>query len=95
MTTNKEYRVLRPIGFGGRRERGEIISLSDADAANLPIDAIQLLSQEAPAPKAEDLEAKPLEDLKLAELRALATKLGLATSGTKADLYERIKLARS
>ena len=91
---NKEYRVLRPIGFGGRQEKGTILSLSDADAQSLPADALQLLSQEAPAPEVEDLSQTPIANLKLAELKDLASKLGLDTSGTKADLSERITLSR-
>lgn len=31
----KTYKVLKPIAWGGRREVGEILELSDEEAANL------------------------------------------------------------
>ena len=95
MEQKKQYKVLRPIGYGGRRERGEVIDLSDEQAASLPPDAIQLLSTVAEPPKEVALEERPLETLKVTELRELASKLGLKTDGSKADLVERINLSRA
>ena len=31
----KEYRVLNPIGYDGRKERGEIVTMTEAEAKNI------------------------------------------------------------
>lgn len=75
---------------GDRIERGVEIELEPEVAANYgpdlePVDA----SPEAePEPEPE----KPLEEMSKDELAAQAESLGLAKSGSKADLLERITL---
>lgn len=77
---------------GDRVEKGTVIELSVEDAARLdPADitpAEEVIEEVIEAPA----EA-PLEDLSLAELKDRAKALGLSTSGSKADLQERIALA--
>lgn len=41
----KTYRVLKPIAWGGRREVGETIQLSNEEAANLGDDYVALESE--------------------------------------------------
>lgn len=89
----KEYKVLKPIGWNGRRERGEIIRLSDEEASAYAPDMITLNKPE-PVEETVSPEDVPVEELKKAQLEELATKMGLDASGSKADLIERINLAK-
>lgn len=87
--SKKSYEVLKPIGFGGRREKGEILELTQAEAENFGADYVQEVGT---APKVSAGDETPIEKMKLAELREKAEKLGLDTEGSKADLVERITL---
>jgi hypothetical protein len=91
----KEYKVLQPIGLSGRREKGEIVKLTDEEAAAFSPALIELITpvEETEADEIP-LADRPLDTLKFAELKELAIQLGLETSGSKADLLERITLAR-
>ena len=92
----KEYKVLQPIGWNGRREKGEIIRLSDEEAKAYSPDMIAL---NVAAPIKEEENSTPLSEqdvdtLKKSQLEELAAEMGLEVTGTKADLVERIKLAK-
>ena len=77
---------------GDRIERGSEIELSAAEAANLDPADITLVSR-IPAPEPEaPAEDVAVEDMSLPQLKARAKEIGLATSGSKADLIERITL---
>lgn len=111
----KTYKVLHPIGWGGRVERGEIIELTDAEFANFgpgmlePTDEVVTVApvnSNEPAPAGEgEGEQKPtddetkgdekaLDDMSIDELTETATALNLDVTGSRADLIERITLAR-
>lgn len=85
----KQYKVLTPIGFGGRREQGEIIEMSDEDALNYA---------HCIAPAVEEVKIEVVEialsEMSKANLVEKAGSLTLSTEGTKADLIERIRLAQ-
>ena len=89
----KEYKVLNPIGWNGRRERGEIISLTEAEAAAIGGN-VELFVPEVPVVE-KPLADKPIEDMKKAELESLAAEMKLDTTGSKADLVESITLAKA
>lgn len=89
--TTKLYRVLNPIAHGGRVERGTEIELTDEQAANYGENYVELVTAKA---SAEEVEAKPVEKMTVAELRIKAEELGLDATGSKADLVERITLAQ-
>lgn len=77
---------------GERVERGAEIDLSKDELAQFdPADLTSVDSIAAPAAD-EPVEEKAVEDMSLAELKAKAEELKLSTSGTKADLIERIAL---
>lgn len=44
-TEKKIYKVLKPIAWGGRREIGETLALSDEEAANLGGEYVALESE--------------------------------------------------
>lgn len=44
-TDKKLYKVLKPIAWGGRREIGETLLLSDKEAANLGDEYVALVSE--------------------------------------------------
>lgn len=52
----KKYKVLNPISFGGRIERGTIINLSDFDAQRFDKNDVVLLAE------TEDIEIKVTEE---------------------------------
>lgn len=86
------YKVLKPIAFGGRQEKGAVIDISEETANAIGDEYVVKLSEKEES-KVEVPEEKDLDDMSVAELREKAIKLDLAKSGTKADLIERIKLA--
>jgi hypothetical protein len=45
MIKKKKYKVKKPIAWGGRREIGEIVYLSDEEAANLGDEYVALESE--------------------------------------------------
>jgi hypothetical protein len=63
--------------------------LSDEDAANLAPN-VSLVSDEVIEP-IKEVET-PVEKMSLSELRKAASLKGLSTSGSKADLLERLSL---
>ena len=87
-----KYKVINPIAWSGRRERGEIIEMTELEASNfskslLPIDAV--IKQEEVQTK---IVPKSIDELSIAELKEKAKELGLSVRGTKSDLIERITL---
>jgi len=90
-----KYKVLNPIAWGGRKERGEIVEMSDVEASNFPNNllleskAIEIEENKLNEPR------KDLSEMSKNELKEEAEKLGLSSEGSKADLLERITLFNS
>lgn len=94
MNETKKYKVVKPIGWNGRREKNAIVNLTEDEASAFgPEYVIPFKEEEEKVPE-ESLQEKPLAELSLSELRRLATELKLSITGSKADLVERIELAR-
>lgn len=91
-----KVKVLKPIGYGGRVEKGEVIEMTEAYVASFgPEYVVPATSAEAEEVDAtEEGEEVALKELTLSELREKAKSLDLSTAGTKADLIERIELAQ-
>lgn len=53
----QKYQVLHPISFGGRRERGEVIELTEAQAEAMGLDLIKAI-----APATDETVAKVQEE---------------------------------
>lgn len=87
----KKYKVLNPISFGGRRERGEIVEMTDETAKAIGPDYVIEAGKTETVSEPE--EVKGIEEMSKSELMVEAEKRGLAKSGSKADLIERIELA--
>lgn len=89
-----KYRVLHPIGYAGRRERGDIVDLPDSIANSFLTPGLVELydgpKEEAPAPQ---VNSDNLDSLTVNQLRDKAKELGLSATGSKADLVEKISLA--
>lgn len=85
------YETKVPISFKGSRvEKGVQIELTPEDAERLRSD-VQPVGGNVDEVE-EPAEEKALDEMSAAELKAKAEELGLASSGTKADLIERITL---
>lgn len=89
------YRTTAAILFKGDRvPRGTEIEMDENEAARLggyvvPVDDVAVDAPE------EEVEEKALEDMSKDELVEAAKAAGVETGGTKADLLERITLARA
>lgn len=59
--TKKIYRVLRPIAFGGRREIGETIELTDEEALNLGDEYVVALEPAPATAGAEPVKGSKVE----------------------------------
>ena len=88
-------KVLKPIGYGGRHERGAILEMEETYVASfgpeyvVPVDSVETEDT------GNDVEGeKEIGAMTVGELREKAKSLGLSTSGTKADLVERIELSQ-
>lgn len=46
MSEKQPYKVLKPILFGGRREKGETVNLTDNEARNIGLDYVALIEQD-------------------------------------------------
>lgn len=77
---------------GDRVERGSQVDLSEEEVKALdPADITPL--DEIPEPEPETVLADiPLEEMNANQLKDRARELGLSTSGSKADILERITL---
>jgi len=86
----RKYKTLCAIAYGGRIEKGSIVELPD--------DVAKAYGREyvVPADDADEVdhvvENKSIDDMSLLELKSKAEELGLKTSGSKADLIERLTL---
>lgn len=87
----KKYKVLRPIAWGGRQERGTEVEMDDQEAANIGDTYLEEVGSVTPVETPTDT---PLEKMTVAQLKQLAASKELSTAGTKADLLERIQLAQ-
>jgi hypothetical protein len=85
-----KYKTTCAISFKGDRVRqGTILEMEPAVAAAYATSVTPFETEPAPQPVEEE---KAIEDMTVAELKVKAGELGLATSGSKADLIERITL---
>lgn len=87
------YRTIVALSIKGDRvEKGTEIELSPEDVAHLDPADITLASDAENQSGADAAQAVPVEEMSHAELKEHAKTLGLAASGSKADLLERIQL---
>ena len=87
----KEYEVLHPIAHGGRIERGDTIMLTESQAKNFGSHYV-VEAGKAPTEEEEVQEDLELDEMSHAQLKEKAVELGLARSGSKAEILERIEL---
>jgi len=85
-----KYKVLLPIAYGGRSEKGSVVEMSDDEAKAYGPDYVQPFTAHTTEDVLEDETA--LADMSLIALKNKAKALGLSTGGGKADLIERITL---
>lgn len=55
--SNLQFKVLRPVGLSGRRERGEVVELSLEDAQNIGGEYLECLDKNVVLPKVEPVKA--------------------------------------
>lgn len=85
-----KYKILLPIAYGGRIEKGTV--------CELPEDVAKAYGPEYVVPAdthttVDDvIDEKPLDQMTLIELKDKAKALNLSTGGSKTDLVERITL---
>lgn len=86
------YVTTCPLAINGDRvEAGTEVELSLKDAARFDVKDLQPVSTEPVAVPEPEPEVAVV-DMTLAQLKAKATELELITTGSKADLTERITL---
>jgi len=91
----KTYKVLLPIGYSGRQEKGTILDLEEnvakayGDEYLVEVSAIT----ESEEDSQNSTDEKSVEEMSLAELKEKAASMQLPITGSKADLIERINLA--
>jgi hypothetical protein len=85
------YKTLIPISFrGSRLEAGTEIEPTTEELANIA-DLLEVVG-ETPEPEEIETPEPALADMTAAQLKEKAAALGLSTSGSKADLVDRITL---
>lgn len=86
------YEALRPLAVNGDYiAKGVEVELTDEEAKRFdPADISPV--DTAPVAPAEPEPEKPVDEMNQNELKAKAKELGLSTTGSKADLLERIQL---
>lgn len=93
--STKLYKVLKPIGYGGRQEVGALVEIDEQYAKAIGSEyVIEAEKGEVATAEAGTVES-PVDGMSLSELKAKAKKLKLNATGSKADLIERIKLAQA
>jgi hypothetical protein len=99
-----QYRILKPVGYSGRREKGEIVEAPEGtfspDEAEIVKD--NPIEEQSAAPVSqggdENAEAQqpagdtPIEEQSVDQLKESAKARGLPISGSKAELVDRINL---
>lgn len=88
----KKYKVLKPIGYGGRQEKGTIVSMDENHANAFGTEYLEEVTAKSDVTEDAGGNEKPVSEMSVVELRAKAKSLGLPTSGSKADLVEAINL---
>ena len=96
----KTYKVLLPIGFGGRQEKGAIVEMEESHAKAFGSEyLVEVKKGEMTTENTSDSEpsfdATLLDEMSLSELKAKAKAMKLDATGSKADLKERITIALS
>lgn len=89
----KSYRVLRPIGYSGRREIGEIVEIDESYALAIGPEYVEEVKDGVVTTETKTDET-PVEEMSHKELKEKAKDLNLPIDGSKADLIERITLAQ-
>jgi len=90
----KKYKVLQPIGYGGRQEKGTILEIEESYAEAIGSDFVVEVGKDEVASSEAGSETS-VDEMSLAELKDKAKELKLPVGGSKADLIERIKLAQT
>lgn len=86
------YKTICPITFmGDRVEAGGLVETTPEDAARYGGDLVPADPVTVETPD-EEPEPVPVDQMTVVQLKDRAKELGLSTSGSKADLVERIKL---
>jgi hypothetical protein len=89
----KTYEVVKPIGWEGRHEKGEIlempVSVAKAFGTEYVVEVTAKATGDDDTDSSDDVSVSKMN---LKELQAKAEELGLAKTGSKADLQERIAL---
>lgn len=85
-----KYKILFPIAYGGRIEKGSVVELPDDVAKAYGPDYVQPFT--AHETDEETVDETPLAEMTLIGLKNKAKSLGLSSAGGKADLIERITL---
>lgn len=87
------YRLKCALSIRGTRvTQGEIVEMTPEAALQYGDDLV-LLQEVVSKPEVATEEKKALDSMSKQELVEEADRLGLSTSGTKADLIERIQLS--
>ena len=86
----RKYKTLCAIEYGGRIEKGSIVELPDDVAKAYGAGYVEPVDDTAEVDHV--VAEKAIDDMSLLELRAKAEELGLKTTGSKADLIERLTL---
>lgn len=85
------YRTQVPISYmGDRVEKGVELEMDPKEAANLGTDVVAVDGPTEPVEA--PVEEKAIDEMTKDELVEKAASLGLPTTGTKADLIEKITL---
>lgn len=94
MSDKQPYKVLKPIGEDGRKERGEIVYLTKERANAIGAEYVVPCEPTAIEQKNSDVqENEARAELSVPELRKLCEKNGLVKTGTKSDLLARLQEA--
>lgn len=85
-----KYKILFPIAYGGRIEKGSVVELPEDVAKAYGPEYVELVTSNNTEDVAD--EEVDISELSLIGLKNKAKALGLSTTGGKADLIERITL---
>lgn len=94
----KTYKVLLPIGFGGRQEKGAIVEMEESHAKAFGSEYLVEVKEgemttENTSDNGTSVDETSLDEMSLSELKAKAKEMKLDATGSKADLRERITIA--
>lgn len=91
-----KYKTLCALSILGTRvEKGAEVELDENLAAGLMSDLVKVESEIVVEEKEVEKSTEDINEMTISELKAKAGELGLSTKGTKADLIERLNLAKT